>query len=235
MTKTTHSDISRRQLLKGMAAAGAAVGTWSLVGCSSRNEGSSAATTAPETKKSEEGGSTSKPESSSTSAETSTPAQGSGKTLVAVFSWSGNTLTVANRVVEDLQGRAELFRIEPATPYTTDYNEMLQIAQDEQAAGTMPAIASTVSNWSDYTTVYLGFPTWWGHLPQIVKSFLAGHDCSGKVVYPFNTHGGSGFASCLSDLTAACPNADVREGLSLVGERATSSTEQIDGWVSNNA
>ena len=235
MTKTTHSDISRRQLLKGMAAAGAAVGTWSLVGCSSRNEGSSAANTAPEAKKGEEGGSTSKPESNATSAETSTPAQGSGKTLVAVFSWSGNTLTVANRVVEDLQGQAELFRIEPATPYTTDYNEMLQIAQDEQAAGTMPAIASTVSNWSDYTTVYLGFPTWWGHLPQIVKSFLAGHDCSGKVVYPFNTHGGSGFASCLSDLTAACPNADVREGLSLVGERVTSSTEQIDGWVSNNA
>ena len=211
------------------------MGAWFLVGCSSRNEGSSAATTTPEAKKSEEDSSTSKPETNTTSAETSAPAQGSGKALVAVFSWSGNTLSVANRVVEDLQGQAELFRIEPATPYTTDYNEMLQIAQDEQAAGTMPAIAGTVANWSDYTTIYLGFPTWWGHLPQIVKSFLAGHDCSGKVVYPFNTHAGSGFASCLSDLADACPNADVREGLSLVGESVTSSTEQIDAWVSNNA
>ena len=235
MTKTRHNDISRRQLLKGMAAVGAVAGAWSLVGCSSRNEGASTSSTSSETKKSEESNAATKTESNATSTETSAPAQGSGKALVAVFSWSGNTLTVANRVVEDLQGQAELFRIEPATPYTTDYNEMLQIAQDEQAAGTMPAIAGTVANWSDYTTIYLGFPTWWGHLPQIVKSFLAGHDCSGKVVYPFNTHADSGFASCLSDLTAACPNADVREGLSLVGERATSSTEQIDGWVSNNA
>lgn len=211
------------------------MGAWFLVGCSSRNEGSSAATATPEAKKSEEDSSTSKPETNATSAQTSAPAQGSGKALVAVFSWSGNTLSVANRVVEDLQGQAELFRIEPATPYTTDYNEMLQIAQDEQSAQTLPEIASNVSNWDEYTTIYLGFPTWWGHLPQIVKSFLAGHDCSGKVVYPFNTHAGSGFASCLSDLADACPNADVREGLSLVGESVTSSTEQIDAWVSNNA
>lgn len=211
------------------------MGAWFLVGCSSRNEGSSAATTTPEAKKSEEDSSTSKPETNTTSAETSAPAQGSGKALVAVFSWSGNTLSVANRVVEDLQGQAELFRIEPATPYTTDYNEMLQITQDEQSAQTLPEIASNVSNWDEYTTIYLGFPTWWGHLPQIVKSFLAGHDCSGKVVYPFNTHAGSGFASCLSDLADTCPNADVREGLSLVGESVTSSTEQIDAWVSNNA
>ena len=231
MIDVRHDGISRRQLLGGVTAMGA----WFLVGCSSRNEGSSAATTTPEAKKSEEDSSTSKPETNTTSAETSAPAQGSGKALVAVFSWSGNTLSVANRVVEDLQGQAELFRIEPATPYTTDYNEMLQITQDEQSAQTLPEIASNVSNWDEYTTIYLGFPTWWGHLPQIVKSFLAGHDCSGKVVYPFNTHAGSGFASCLSDLADACPNADVREGLSLVGESVTSSTEQIDAWVSNNA
>ena len=233
MTKTTHSDISRRQLLKAMAAMGATVGAWSLVGCSSRNEGTSATSSSSETKKSEEGSAASKPETSTTSAETSAPAQGSGKTLVAVFSWSGNTLAVADRVAEDLQ--ADLFRIEPATPYTTDYDEMLQIAKDEQAANTLPTLAANVQNWDSYSTIYLGFPTWWGHLPQIVKSFLAAHDCSGKVVYPFNTHGGSGFASCLSDLAEACPGADIREGLSLLGDSARESTAQVDAWVAANA
>ncbi|MBQ9004493.1 MAG: hypothetical protein IJ087_21865 [Eggerthellaceae bacterium] len=148
---------------------------------------------------------------------------------MAVFSWSGNTLAVADRVAED--AHAELFRIEPATPYTTDYNEMLQIAQDEQAADTLPKIAGDVPNWSAYSTVYLGFPTWWGHLPQIVKSFLAEHDCTGKVVYPFNTHAGSGFASCLSDLAAACPGADIRDGLSLSGDSVSSNMARIDSWV----
>lgn len=109
---------------------------------------------------------------------------------------------------------------------------MLKIAQDEQAANTLPAIAANVQGWDGYSTIYLGFPTWWGHLPQIVKSFLAEHDCSGKVVYPFNTHGGSGFASCLSDLSAACPGADIREGLSLLGDEAQTSTAKINAWVS---
>ena len=128
-----------------------------------------------------------------------------------------------------------MFRIEPQTPYTRDYDEMLQIAQDEQAANTMPALAANVQNWDSYSTIYLGFPTWWGHLPQIVKSFLAEHDCTGKTIYPFNTHGGSGFASCLSDLSAATPGADVREGLSMMGDNVSSSTGRIDDWVAASA
>ena len=160
-------------------------------------------------------------------------AQAAGGTLVAVFSWSGNTLAVANRIVEDLH--ADLFRIEPAVPYTSDYDEMLRVAQDEQVAKTLPRIAAGVQNWDKYSTIYLGFPTWWGHLPQIVKSFLSEHDCSGKVVYPFNTHAGSGFASCLSDIADACPGADVRDGLSLRGDSVSSSTSEIDSWVSRNA
>jgi flavodoxin len=171
--------------------------------------------------------------SSSDAAEASTSTQAANKTLVVVFSWSGNTLAVADRIASDLQ--TDVFRIEPETPYTKDYNEMLQIAQDEQAANTMPALAANVQAWDSYSTIYLGFPTWWGHLPQIVKSFLATHDCTGKTIYPFNTHAGSGFASCLSDLSAACPGADVREGLSLVGDNVSSSTERIDEWVSTNA
>jgi flavodoxin len=171
--------------------------------------------------------------SSSDAAEASTSTQAANKTLVVVFSWSGNTLAVADRIASDLQ--TDVFRIEPETPYTKDYNEMLQIAQNEQAANTMPALAANVQAWDSYSTIYLGFPTWWGHLPQIVKSFLATHDCTGKTIYPFNTHAGSGFASCLSDLSAACPGADVREGLSLVGDNVSSSTERIDEWVSTNA
>ena len=136
---------------------------------------------------------------------------------------------MAERIADDVG--CGLFRIEPATPYTQDYDEMLQIAQDEQAADTLPALASTVPNWDAYDTVYLGFPTWWSHLPQIVKSFAAEHDLLGKVVYPFNTHGGSGFASCLTDLAAACPGADIRDGLSLSGAGVASSLGQIDAWV----
>ena len=223
--------ITRRQLLGAAASMGVvALGMGLLSGCSSRSGDSSSASS---TSSAKQGEATSSSSSASSSSSSATSAQGAGKALVAVFSWSGNTLGVANRIVEDAQ--FELFRIEPVTAYTQDYNEMLQIAQDEQSQNAMPKIAGNVLNWDEYSTIYLGFPTWWGHLPQIVKSFLSEHDCAGKVVYPFNTHGGSGFASCLSDLAAVCPNADVREGLSLMGDSVQSSTSQIDDWVKKNA
>lgn len=223
------SQMDRRQFVGLAALSGIGViSAGVLGGCgSSRTESS---TTSAET--SEANSSSSSEVAPSATSESSALTAGD-KAIVVVFSWSGNTLQVAERVAED--ATCELFRIEPAEPYTTDYNEMLQIAQDEQAAGTLPALASTVPDWASYGKVYLGFPTWWGRLPQIVVSFLAGHDCAGKVVYPFNTHAGSGFASTLSDLAAACPGSDIRDGFSIPGDSVASSTDQIDAWVQASA
>lgn len=230
----SNANITRRELFGAMGIMAVSAGL--LGACSSSRASSSSTQAASSSASSATQGSeaaSTATSSSSDAAEASTSTQAANKTLVVVFSWSGNTLAVADRIASDLQ--TDVFRIEPETPYTKDYNEMLQIAQDEQAANTMPALAANVQAWDSYSTIYLGFPTWWGHLPQIVKSFLATHDCTGKTIYPFNTHAGSGFASCLSDLSAACPGADVREGLSLVGDNVSSSTERIDEWVSTNA
>lgn len=215
--------MDRRQFVRLATLSGAViVSAGALGGCgSSRTDSSSAPTDTP----SENASSL----DTSNEASESNPSAAGGKAIAVVFSWSGNTLQVAERVA-DVAG-CELFCIEPAEPYTTDYDEMLQIAQDEQAAGTLPALAATVPDWASYGTVYLGFPTWWSHLPQIVASFLAEHDCTDKVVYPFNTHGGSGFASTLSDLAAACTGADIRDGLSIPGASVADSTDQIDAWV----
>ena len=230
----SNANITRRELFGAMGIMAVSAGL--LGACSSSRASSSSTQAATSSASSATQGSeaaSTATSSSSDAAQASTSTQAANKTLVVVFSWSGNTLAVADRIASDLQ--TDVFRIEPETPYTKDYNEMLQIAQDEQAANTMPALAANVQAWDSYSTIYLGLPTWWGHLPQIVKSFLATHDCTGKTIYPFNTHAGSGFASCLSDLSAACPGADVREGLSLVGDNVSSSTERIDEWVSTNA
>ena len=225
MEENAGHSITRRRFIGAVSAVGlAAVGAGLLGGCSSPRAESPSASAASSS--AQGGAASSSAISSSASGQAQKPASNA---ILVVFSWSGNTLAVADRVAEGL--KSELFRIEPATPYTTNYDEMLQIAQDELAAGTLPALAGGVGDWAGYSTVYLGFPTWWGHMPQIVKSFLAAHDCSGKVVFPFNTHGGSGFASCLTYLAGACPGADIRDGLSLSGNSVSASSAQIDSWL----
>lgn len=76
--------------------------------------------------------------------------------VIVYFSWSGNTESVVNEI--QAQTGADIFEIVPETPYTDDYETLLDIAQEEQAADVRPAIRDTVENFDQYDVVYLGYP-----------------------------------------------------------------------------
>ncbi len=93
------------------------------------------------------------------------PAQ-ENKSLVVVFSCTGTTKAVAGKIAA-LTG-AELVDLVPAQPYT---------AEDLNYG---------------VTTLYLGYPIWWGQAPRILSTFVESHDFTGITVVPFCTSGGSG-------------------------------------------
>ncbi len=57
---------------------------------------------------------------------------------------------------------------------------------------TDPAFAGGIADLSQYTDIVIGYPAWWYTCPMIVLRFLEQYDLTGKNVYLFNTHGGSG-------------------------------------------
>ena len=151
-----------------------------------------------------------------------------GGALIVYFSWSGNTEAVAQEIQS--QTGADLFEIVPAEPYTDDYDELLDIAQEEQRSDARPAIAATV-DLSGYDTVYLGFPNWWGDMPMIMYTFLDEYDLSGKTIAPFNTSGGSGFSGSLDTIAEMEPDAEITEGLSLGSSEAEDCSDTVSGWL----
>ena len=157
-------------------------------------------------------------------------AAGEGTALIAYFSWSGNTEAVAQEI--QAQTGADLFEIVPAEPYTDDYNELLDIAQEEQSSDARPAIAETV-DLSGYDTVFLGFPNWWGDMPMILYTFLDEYDLSGKTIVPFNTSGGSGFSGSLDTIAEMEPDAEVTEGISLGSGEAEDCEDEVAEWLAN--
>ena len=163
-------------------------------------------------------------------AEGTDAAAGEGTALIAYFSWSGNTETVAQEI--QAQTGADLFEIVPAEPYTDDYNELLDIAQEEQSSDARPAISETV-DLSSYDTVYLGFPNWWGDMPMILYTFLDEYDLSGKTIAPFNTSGGSGFSGSLDTIAEMEPEAEITEGLSLGDGEAEDCADDVAEWLAN--
>ena len=118
-------------------------------------------TDAAEGESTEEAKSTDTAENTEAGENTEEENTGSGNdVLIAYFSWSGNTEKLAEMIAEETGGT--LFRIEPAEPYTEDYNALLDQAQEEQASGARPALAADVENWEDFDIVFIGYPNWWG-------------------------------------------------------------------------
>lgn len=144
----------------------------------------------------------------------------------------GNTSIIAHMIAEETG--ADLFEIEPVTPYPETYDELLEVSEEERDQNARPEIADTVQNMETYDTVFIGYPIWWGDMPMIVYHFLESYDFSGKTVIPFCTNAGSGLADTeqtIQDLTGA----DLLDGFAIAGETAQndreSAREQVEEWL----
>ena len=160
------------------------------------------------------------------SAESTTEA---GRTLIAYFSWSGNTEQVAQMIQSQTGG--ELFEISPLTPYTDDYNELLDIAQQEQADDVRPELANQVENWDSYDIIFIGYPNWWGDAPMLIYSFLESYNWEGKTLVPFCTSGGSAFGRSLEKLPGSASGATILEGLHISGSRVDGVDGDVAAWI----
>ena len=108
------------------------------------------------------------------------------KVLVAYFSWGGTTKHMAEQI-RDITG-ADIFRIEPVTPYPMAYTPCTEVALEEKNSNTRPAIKDRVANWDDYDVVFIGCPVWWWTTPMIIHTFAESYDFTGKTVVPFCTY-----------------------------------------------
>lgn len=214
------AEMDRRTFVMGSFGFGMAVlGGGMLAGCAAGEEPAQAPADAPEPE----------PAPVPEQAPSSAPEAEGGRSLVAVFSYSGTTLSVAERIAEE--AGAELFRIETTDVWPDDYDEMTAQVRREQDEGYLPPLAATVPDWGSYDTVYVGHPIWWGQLPHVMRSFLAQHDLAGKTVAPFSTSSSSGNATALDALRELAPEADVREALHLTVGSLPVAPEGVRAWL----
>ena len=68
----------------------------------------------------------------------------------------GNNQYIAQLIQQETGG--DLFEITPAAPYTDNYDDLLDLAQQEQRNNARPQLASQVENWNEYDTVFVGYP-----------------------------------------------------------------------------
>lgn len=153
------------------------------------------------------------------SGENIAPPEQKSRILIAYFSCTGNTKAVAEKIASLTGG--EIYEIVPAEPYTSadiNYSDSNCRANREMNdPDARPQIGSAEIDFSEYDTVIIGYPIWWGTMPKIINTFLDKYDLSGKNILPFCTSGGSGITRSVSEIRTAEPAATVRDGLRATG------------------
>ncbi len=111
------------------------------------------------------------------------------KTLIIYYSAQGHTKKIAEQIATNLN--ADIFEITPKEEYTEetlDWTNPNSRATREHADPTLRDVELTITdipNWSDYDTILIGYPIWWGISAWPVNSFVKTQDFTGKTVIPF--------------------------------------------------
>lgn len=161
--------------------------------------------------------------------EGTTPTEENPKSLVVYFSWSGNTENVAKSI--QAETNADIFEIEAATPYSNNYDAVVDLAQEEQRSNARPAISKAIDNIDEYDVIYVGYPNWWGDMPMILYTFFDDYDLSNKTIAPFCTSGGSGLSNTVNEIKELEPNATVTDGLHIGDSSASNPDSAVSNWL----
>lgn len=151
------------------------------------------------------------------------------KVLVAYYSLTGNTRTVAQEIREKTCG--VLFGVETHKTYQSRTAEA--DARREVESGELPILKYAIPCMSRYDLILVGGPVWRRTVPTPLMSFLRDADFSGKQAAAFCTHErGSGVF--FQEFRSRAHNARMLEGLGLNvcrNDCASAVSAALDSWL----
>ena len=153
-----------------------------------------------------------------------------GKTLIAFYSYTGNTRKLASQIHKTIGG--DIVEIETVKPYEGDYNSVVNQGQDEVNSGYKPAIRPLSVQLDKYDTIVLGTPVWWYTVAPAVLTFLTDNNFVGKKIIPFATNGGW-IGHTFTDIKELCPDSEVKNEINIKfsGDKLSTSMKEIDKWM----
>ncbi|MBM6691761.1 flavodoxin [Bifidobacterium pullorum subsp. saeculare] len=110
----------------------------------------------------------------------------------------------------------------------TDESSRVNAEHEDESLRDIELVSSTVDNWDEYDTVFIGYPIWWGIAAWPVNAFVTANDFTGKTVIPFCTSSSSSIGdsgALLADMAGT--------GDWLGGERFPSGADEsaVGDWV----
>lgn len=128
------------------------------------------------------------------------------KGIVLYCSLTGNTEKIAKRIARDFQ--CDILKIEPDIVYGGYLSAVVRVFTDKMA-GDLPGSVTDTPDLSGYDTVFVGFPIWYGTVPEFAQEFLMRCDFNGKRLFPFATSSASDITKSVEKLAEICDGAEI--------------------------
>ena len=126
----------------------------------------------------------------------------------------------------------DLYEIKAAQEYTDadlNWNDSSSRSTKEQNDSSVrPEIGSEAVSLDGYTTIYIGYPIWWGEEPRIMDTFAERYSFDGITIIPLCTSSSSGIGRSGKNLAD-----NAGSGNWLDGQRfgAGASEADISSWI----
>lgn len=120
------------------------------------------------------------------------------KSLIIYFSLSGKTRQAAMKLQQ--KTAADLYELQPAEPYSTNYDDLVARGEKEKDQDLRPAISGELPDLAQYDRIYVGYPNWWDRSPMIIHTLFTQADFTGKQVTPFVTSYSSPFSATMAEM-----------------------------------
>lgn len=164
--------------------------------------------------------------------ETTEVTQEDAKTIVIYFSATGTTKGVAEKIAKITE--ADIYEILAKEEYTSDdlnwHDDNSRTSLEQNDPSSRPEIGSEDVNLEEYSTVYLGYPIWWGEAPKILNTFVEKYNFDTKTIIPFCTSGSSGIGSSAKNLEDLAGSGNWVKGNRFSGSVSDS---DLESWINS--
>ena len=129
------------------------------------------------------------------------------KAIIIYYSKSGTTEKLAMKIKKGFH--CEAVKVEPDKKYGGYLAAVARVGV-EKMKKSVPAYHAPEVDFSEYDTVFVGYPIWYSKAPSFLLDYLGKQDLNGKTVIPFSTSGGSNIKVTLPSLEEAVKGAEIK-------------------------
>ena len=153
----------------------------------------------------------------------------SASLMLADGKLAGNS-EILSEMIANATGYDE-YAIRTVGKYPSGYGATTAQARTEMTSGEELPIVDDIPDMSEYDTVIMVYPIWWGTIPEAVKTFFNHTELGGKTIYSVVTHGGSYFGSTIKDSAKYTKGTLSENNLAVFDKDVINSLPDVTGWL----